>query len=173
MPEGRGIKRIGEFAELVDELEELEVCREAGGELAPRDAERRQHIERRLLELVTTRLPEEERRCFIRLACQNLVMVCAGCRQMTGVLADIGAGGVFIETGLRAAVGDTVELEIEGTAGSAAHGLRVKGTVVWSAPASSRRMGLGIAFSTLDDSTERRARRFVLAVLRERLSSAA
>lgn len=160
-----------EFKQLVDELEDLETRRSGSGGFAnPEDAARRVTIERRLMELVTTEIPRDERRDHVRLPCDLWVQVRHRTEQKPGMVVDVGAGGVFVETALEAPMGDLVDLEIERRPGTLDHGLRVRGKVAWaSATRKTGRAGLGIAFVSADEASERRLRRFVIELLRKRL----
>ncbi|MBI4510588.1 MAG: PilZ domain-containing protein [Deltaproteobacteria bacterium] len=160
-----------EFASLVDELEDIEVRRTGtGGFASPEDGARRQHIERRLVELLTTDFPSEERRDCVRLPCDLPVLVHLGTEPAKGVITDIGTGGVFVETALRADVGAYVGCEVERRPGALEHGLRVRGKIAWLAdPSKTGRPGFGVAFTANDEASERRVRRFIIELLRKRM----
>src|SRR4029077_497658 len=122
-----------EFKKLVDELEDIELRRSGSGGFATLgDAARLQHIERRLLDLVGMSLPQDERRRYVRLPCDMVVLARLGTTQHGGKISDLGAGGVFVSTALAAGVGDEVELELERRPGTLEHGLKVKGRVAWT-----------------------------------------
>lgn len=163
----------GEFKGLVDELEDLELRRTGSGGFAnAEEGARRQQVERRLIELITTILPTDQRRNHVRVPCELGVAVRIGQNQSPGIIVDVGAGGVFVATRLLAAVGDDIDVEIARRAGSMEHSLHVRGKVAWVAGAAAtregERAGLGIAFSAPDEPAERRVRRFVIELLRQR-----
>lgn len=160
-----------EFKHLVDELEDIETRRSgSGGYGSAEDAARRVQIERRLMELMVTELPKDERRKFVRLPCDLWVKLRAGDQEKPGMVVDVGAGGVFIETGLQRHTGDPIEVEIERRPGTMEHGLKVRGKVAWAAETrKTGRAGLGVAFASSDEAGERRLRRFVIELLRKRL----
>ncbi len=167
-----------EFRALVDELADLESRRSGEGAYSPDDAVRRQQIERRLLQLVTTEIPQDERRRHVRLPCDLSVTIHGPAEPAPGVVVDVGAGGIFVESGALAKPGDTVDIEIQRPPDAALHSLRVKGKVAWATTTRrTGRPGLGIAFlpatgSAADEAGERRLRRFVLSLLRKRLPDA-
>lgn len=166
---------MDEFKRLVDDLEDIEVRRSgSGGFASPEDAARRQQIERRLLELLRIEIPGDERRHFVRLPCDLWVKLKTSTADpVAAEIVDVGAGGVYVETTVRAYAGQPVEVEIERRPGTLEHGLKVRGKVAWSAESRrSGRPGLGIAFAADDDASERRLRRFVIELLRKRLPPA-
>src|SRR5687767_1287183 len=97
-----------EFKQLVDELEDIEIRRSgSGGFASPEDAGRRQHIERRLLELLRIEIPGDERRQFVRLPCDLWVKIkTSSAEAQAAEIVDVGAGGVYVETSVRAYVGE-------------------------------------------------------------------
>ena len=159
-----------EFKTLVDELEDIEQRRSgSGGFSGTDDAARRQHLERRLIQLVATELPEDERRQHVRLPCTLPVRVRIAAEQGDGIVTDVGTGGAFVETSAKARGGEPVELEVERRAGE--HGFRVRGKAAWAVPAGKgRKAGFGIAFDVGVEAGERHVRRFVIELLRKRLS---
>lgn len=159
-----------EFAMLCEELQELEGRRLASnGVPASHDGERLAHVEQRLLELLTIVLPETDRRRFVRLVTNVLVYVVAGGTKMAGILADIGPGGVFVQTLCIGDRGDVVDLEIVPTWGATAPTATVRGMVAWASRGETpSRVGLGIAFRVTDQTRSNQARRFVFDLLRTR-----
>ncbi len=89
---------------------------------------RRFEIEGRLLQLVTTEMPHDQRRRFVRVACDLLIEVIAGPQRCPGILVDVGPGGVFVQTALTARTGDAVAVVCRGGKDGA---LYLHGTVVW------------------------------------------
>lgn len=162
-----------EFRALVDELAELEARRTGSGGHLPEDAARVQQVERRLLQLVTTAIPHDERRRHVRLPCDLWVNLHVGGRDERGLVVDVGAGGVFVETPQAHAPGTLIDLEMERRPGSLEQRLRVRGKVAWAATTRrTGRAGLGIAFVAPDDAAEHGLRRFVIELLRKRLPDA-
>src|SRR5262245_42778848 len=95
-----------EFQALVDELDAIEHATEDRPELA----NRRAYIDRRLIELVSTKVPADERRQHVRLPCDLWIKVHAAGEQKLGVVSDIGAGGAFVASTLTLAEGAPVAL---------------------------------------------------------------
>jgi hypothetical protein len=156
----------GTFAKLVDELEDLDGQRTAGGGYAPEVAAQRMRVERELMKAMTARVGDDERRKFMRVPCQVDVRLRHGTSAVSGVVQDLGVGGVFVHTPLGLGVGESVDVEIARRPGQLDHGLKVHGTVAWNVDASPGRRGLGIAFTIGDEGHERRLRRFTLELLR-------
>ena len=157
-----------EFVRLVDELGDLEQERTGSAGLSGNSAARRTRVERRLMELLGADVPAAERRVGIRVVTSMVVRVKLGDAQAGGRVADVGAGGAYVETELRGNVGDVVDVEIERIKGTLAHGFHLRGQIAWlGAPEGKRRGGVGICFGAPTEADERRLRRFVLDVLRE------
>lgn len=154
------------FAKLVDELEDLDGQRTEGGGYAPEIAAKRMRLERQIMAAMTARVGDDERRKYMRVPCQVDVRLRHGSSAVSGVVQDLGIGGVFVHTPLGLGVGESVDVEIARRPGLLEHGLKVHGTVAWSADASPGRRGLGIAFALGDEGHERRLRRFTLELLR-------
>ncbi len=136
--------------------------------LSGASAGRRARVERRLMELLGADLPTEERRTGVRVVTNLPVRLRIGGNASPGRVADVGAGGAFVETALSGTVGDTVEVEVERAKGLADPWVppaRARGLAVGAQ--GRRRGGLGIAFAATSEADERRLRRFVLDVLRE------
>jgi len=159
-----------EFVRLVEELADLEQERTGSGGLSGMRAARRAQVERRLMELLGTDIPEADRRVAARVGTNLTVRVKLGDSASPGRVADVGVGGAYIETQLGAELGAPVEVEIERLKGSLAHGFHLRGQVAWQAsPVGRKRGGIGIAFAARTEADERRLRRFVLDVLREHM----
>ncbi len=159
-----------EFVRLVDELGDLEQERTGSGGLSGGSAARRARVERRIMELLGAAIPAEERRAGVRVVTNVPVKVKIGLATSPGKVADVGAGGAFVETSLPGLIGDIVDVEVERARGSMipSHGFHLRGHVAWLAPADKRRpSGLGVAFTATTEPDERRLRRFVLDLLRE------
>jgi Tfp pilus assembly protein PilZ len=158
-----------ELPQLVEQLEDLEGRRTPVG-WRPEDAVLRSALERRIMELIQTDAPGDERREHLRLPCSMDVKVRSKKRSVRAQARDIGVGGVFVETQPDDfAVGTVVEIEVRGNA-SDEHGLRVRGTVSWVTEKTDEPPGVGVSFAH-DESErhERRLRRFVVELLRHRM----
>jgi Tfp pilus assembly protein PilZ len=157
-----------EFRALVDELADLEARRGGPDGASADDAARLEQVERRLIQLITTEIPQDERRRHVRLPCDLRVSLRAGGEAGVGVVVDVGTGGIFVETTLAARSGDAIDVEIHPADGD--EPLRVRGKVAWAT--TSRRtgkLGLGIAF-VADDAGEHRLRLVIVSLLRKRLA---
>src|SRR3954468_1930723 len=97
-----------EFVRLVDELGDLEQERTGSAGLSGVSAGRRARVERRLMELMGSEVPAADRRAGVRVVTSMAVRVRIADKQAQGRVADLGAGGAFIETELRGTVGDTI-----------------------------------------------------------------
>lgn len=159
-----------EFRALVDELADLETRRTGSGGYAAEDAVRLQQIERRLLQLVTTELPQDERRKHVRLPCDLAVQLHTAGGAGAGHVIDVGTGGIFVESAVAVASGDSVDVEIKRSPGSLEHSLKVKGKVAWATTNKrTGKPGFGVAFVAGDEPSERRLRRFVIELLKKRM----
>jgi hypothetical protein len=157
-----------EFVRLVDELGDLEVERTGSNGLSGQSAARRARVERRLMELLGTDVPANERRVGVRVVTNMIVRVKLGDRNLPGRVADVGAGGAYVETEMPGTVGDIVDIEVERVPGTLSHGFHLRGQVAWTSGAEGRRRaGLGISFAAPTEADERRLRRFVLDILKE------
>jgi uncharacterized protein (TIGR02266 family) len=155
-----------DLAELVDRLDDMEGKRTPAGWEADSAVER-SAVERRIMELVATNPPEEERRKMLRIPCELEVKLKSKTQSVRAQARDIGIGGVFVQTSKPFPVGTPVHVEVR--QGSDEHGLRVRGEVSWIAAGASG-AGVGVAFSKPDsDGHERRLRRFVIELLRHRV----
>ncbi len=157
-----------EFVRLVDELGDLEQERTGSNGLSGASAGRRARVERRLMELLGSQVPASERRAGVRVVTSMVVRVKIADKSASGRVADVGAGGAYVETELRGNLGDAIDVEVERIKGTLSHGFHLRGQVAWTAsPEGKRRGGLGVAFGAATEADERRLRRFVLDVLRE------
>ena len=151
--------------ELVDLFDDLSERRTPMG-WTPDDASLLATVQRRILSLVRQAPAEDERRAHIRVPCDLQVDLRSESASTRGRASDIGLGGVFVETSSELAEGTAVELEVRGT-GTNEHGLRVRGTIAWRRTADDA--GLGVSFGEPpSEAEERRLRRFVLELLRNR-----
>jgi hypothetical protein len=159
-----------EFADLVEELVDLETERtDGGGGLSGTSAARRTRIERRLMHLLCVEIEADERRSSIRVPTNLTVMVRIGINPegFTAKLTNVGVGGAYIDVPLLARVGDDVQVTVERRRGSLEHGFQLRGRVAWLAIHDGRSRGFGINFQTATEADERRLRRLVLDLLRE------
>ncbi len=153
--------------ELVEELEDLQQRRTPVG-WTPDDAVLKSRIERRIMELVGSIPPGDERRRDVRLPCTLSVKIRSKKASARGETRDVGVGGVFVATVGAFPVGTPVEIEVRG-AGTDEHGLRVRGQVAWIGGELDA-AGVGVCFAGLDNERhERRLRRFVIELLRHRV----
>lgn len=161
-----------EFESLFAELEDIELRRTGSGRFfSERDASRWAEIERRLVALVSTDVSAKERRRHVRVPCDLWVEVHGPAGTGPGVVADIGAGGAFVETELAVRRGEEVRLVIERQPGLFEHGLDVRARVAWTGEEfDPPRRGFGVAFAADDPAATHRVRRFVLTLLRKRLA---
>ena len=168
------VERAGEFRDLVEELADLEERRVGtGGVTDPQLAGRRLQVERRLIELLQTEAGQDERRSSVRLECDLAVRLKIESTDGAGRIADIGSGGVGIATTARAERGQSVEIEIERRPGTLEHSLRVRGTVAWVTPPREGVANVGVVLAQVNEPAERRLRRFVIELLRNRLPAPA
>lgn len=147
---------------LIDELEDLERHRRFS-EAWKRE---RNAVERRLLALLSPNV-EVERRSALRVPCDLWVRIHSARSTRPGVIDDVGTGGVFVSTLMRAEVGQTLLIEIPEDPVARTAAVRVPGKVAWTG--SKRRQGLGVAFDPPIPTTERALHRMVLRLLRSRL----
>lgn len=148
-----------ELSALLAELEYLEQHRRFS-EAWKRE---RNEVEHRLLSLLSPTV-RAERRTRVRVPCDLWVRVHATRSIRPGVIDDMGAGGVFISTLMRAEVGQTLLIEIPEDTLARTAAIRVPGKVAWTG--SKRREGLGIAFDPPIPATERALHRLLLRLLR-------
>jgi hypothetical protein len=147
------------FERLVDELEAIELRRFEAGEFgSARDRARHDQIQVELSELLSTHLPAREHRRFVRVPCDLWVSVRLGDQTKPGIIDNVGAGGFFVSTVLRAQVGDVIEVELDDQ-----EPIKLRGMVVWTGGAD--RQGLGVEVPAEEQSSTG-LRRFVIELLR-------
>jgi len=154
------------LAELVARLDELEKGRPPDGwEL--HEAALASEIERRANKLVTSHAPEQERRQFLRVACELPVELRSRTHSVMATARDLGTGGVFVETPEAFEVGDEVHVTIKSPE-FGDRGVRVRGEIAWRD--TSERAGVGVSFKNRPTAAhERRLRRFIIELLRHRV----
>jgi hypothetical protein len=157
------------FADLVEELEKLDNQRTLRGGFVPELAARKQHLERVLMDALSVQVTEDQRRKYRRVPCQLEVTVTQGDTRAPGVVRDVGMGGALIDTSLPLSEGQAIEIEVPRLPGVFDHGLKVRGSVAWAAGGAAGRPGIGVAFTPIDDGSERRLRRFILELLSRRV----
>lgn len=156
---------------LVDEFEEIEARRAASGDVAdPRDAARSAQLERRLMKLLSMDTSDQQRRRYPRVSCNFWVEVRSVQSAAPGAIVDIGVGGVFVETDLSTAIGDSIELEMERQPGALAHNLIARGIVAWTGEQRRGQSGFGLSFVPRDEAMRAATSRFVFEILRKRLA---
>jgi hypothetical protein len=160
-----------ELSALIEEFEDIEARRSASGVLEDlRDAARSEQVERRLMKLLGLELADRQRRRYQRLSCDFWIEARSARDAAPGAIVDIGVGGVFVATQLTAAIGESVELEMERQPGAMAHGLIASGVVAWTGDQRGRRDGFGLCFAPRDEAARAATSRFVFEILRKRLA---
>jgi hypothetical protein len=159
-----------EFAELVDQLADLERERQASSPLGAEAAARRAQIEHRLMHLLSTDSNPDERRSSIRVPSQLWVQVRKGGEVVRGRLSNVGTGGAYVDIAMAAQIGDEVTVTVERQRGAADGGLMLRAQVAWLAASDGRSCkGFGVAFCAYGETDERRLRRLLLDLLRENM----
>ncbi len=148
------------FSELVQELVHFE--HESGG---PPDLEksiRRRSIDARLMRLLSSDTPPDERRTSVRVPGDLPVTIHAGGKALAGVIVDLGEGGmrVFLRSG--AVEGDSVDVELDGGDEKNA---RATARVQWKKQREDG-VDLGLHFTVQPEPHRRRMRRLILEILR-------
>ena len=161
-----------EFADLVEQLVDLEQLRTGSMGLSGDAAVKRTRIERRLMHLLCAEVAPDERRSSIRVPSHLAVQARHGNSVATGRLTNVGVGGAFIDTPMPVAIGDEVVIVVERQRGSFEHSFQLRARVAWLASSDGRACsGFGVSFSITSDADERRLRRLVLDLLREHIPS--
>jgi len=143
--------------ELIDRLEDIEGNRTPVG-WTSREATHRVSVERRILDLVTR--PHGAVGQTVR--CHLAITLRSWNRKATGLVRELGAGGVFVETEPGWMIGNEVEMQVQ--AASDEYGLRVRAVI-----RSVERGRLRVSFTDRrTEGEERRIRRFVLEAVRNR-----
>ncbi len=150
--------------ELVEYLDDLAGRRTPVG-WTPDDAVAKTKVERRILEMVRTTVPEEARSEATQLACDVAVELRTKDDSYPARVVSIGEGGVFLATDADLPMTTHVHVLMQGGAGDE-RGVHVRGQIGWRGDAPR---GLGVGFAEQpSEAHERRLHRFVLEVLRHR-----
>jgi len=138
-----------QIAPLLDELAHLELT----GANPHRSAE----LKERVLALFETH------RQAMRFECTLPVQVRVDGRREAGVITNIGAGGLLVQTTAPAAQGVSVEVTVQGDVALA--GASIKGSVVWAQPG----VGLGVAYQPMDPATLERLQAHLVSLATQAL----
>lgn len=152
------------FSELVQELASYE------HDSGPPDLEkaiRRRSIDARLMRLISSDAPDDERRGSVRVPGDLPVKLFAGERQLSGTIVDLGEGGLRVRLGEPAEGVDAVEVELE----VPDRPVRAAARVSWRKPGPDG-ADLGLRFVGQPDAHRRRMRRLVIELLRKLPSQA-
>jgi len=147
------------FSELVQELAHYE--QDSG----PPDLEksiRRRSIDARLMRLLSSDTPVDERRSSIRVPGDLPVTLRAGDKTLAGTLVDLGEGGIRVHLSADGIEGDAVEVELDGSDDKHP---QATAQVQWKKPRESG-FDIGLHFVTQAEPHRRRMRRLILEILR-------
>jgi len=147
------------FSELVQELAQFE------HDSGPPDLEksiRRRSIDARLMRLLSSDVPSDERRASVRVPGDLPVKLHVGDKSVDGTIVDLGEGGLRVHLTGDGVDGDAVEVELDSPDPQHA---RATATVQWK-KASDAGVDLGLHFITQAEPHRRRLRRLVLEILR-------
>ena len=146
------------FSELVQELAHYEQ------DTGPPDLEksiRRRSIDARLMRLLSSDAPVDERRSSIRVPGDLPVKLHAGEKTLVGTIVDLGEGGIRVHLPADG-VGDTVEVELDSD--DPKH-TQATAKVQWKKPQADG-LDVGLHFVTQAEPHRRRMRRLILEILR-------
>jgi hypothetical protein len=147
------------FSELVQELAQYE------HESGPPDLEkaiRRRSIDARLMRLLSSDAPVDERRASIRVPGDLPVKLHAGDKTLAGTIVDLGEGGMRVHLAADGVDGDAVDVELESPDPQHA---RATAKVQWRKPREEG-VDVGLHFVTQAEPHRRRMRRLILEILR-------
>ena len=147
------------FSELVQELAQYE------HESGPPDLEksiRRRSIDSRLMRLLSSDAPVDERRASVRVPGDLPVTLRAGEKSLSGTIVDLGEGGIRVHLAADGIDGDAVEVELDSPDPQHA---RANAQVQWKKPREAG-VDVGLHFVTQAEPHRRRMRRLVLEILR-------
>lgn len=143
--------------ELVDRLEDIDGNRTPVGWTSG-EATHRVSLERRIVDLVT----RQRGAVGPTVRCHLAITLRSGNRKAAGLVRELGAGGVFVETEPGWMIGNEVEMQVQ--AASDEYGLKVRAAI-----RAVERGRLRVSFGEQrTEGEERRIRRFVLEVVRNR-----
>ncbi|HEY2748486.1 MAG TPA: PilZ domain-containing protein [Polyangia bacterium] len=147
------------FSELVQELAQYE------HESGPADLEkaiRRRSIDARLMRLLSSDLPGDERRASVRVPGDLPVKLHVGDKTLEGTIVDLGEGGMRVHLASDGIEGDTIDVELDSPDPQHA---RATAKVQWK-KARDAGFDIGLHFATQAEPHRRRLRRLVLEILR-------
>ncbi len=147
------------FSELVQELAHYE------HESGPPDLEkaiRRRSIDARLMRLLSSDAPADERRASIRVPGDLPVKLHVGDKTLAGTIVDLAEGGIRVHLPSGAVDGEAVEVELDSPDPQNA---RATAKVQWKKPREEG-VDLGLHFVTQAEPHRRRLRRLILEILR-------
>ena len=148
------------FSELVQELAQYE------HESGPPDLEksiRRRSIDARLMRLLSSDAPVDERRASVRVPGDLPVKLHAGGKSLDGTIVDLGEGGIRVHLAGDGVDGEAIEVELGAPEGQQA--ARATAKVQWKKPREGG-VDVGLHFVTQAEPHRRRLRRLVLEILR-------
>ncbi len=147
------------FSELVQELSGYE------HDSGPPDLEksiRRRSIDARLMRLLSTEGPLDERRSSVRVPGDLPVTLHVGGKAVGAVILDLGEGGMRVHLRSGTVEGDTVDVELDGPDPQHA---RATAKVQWRKQRDDG-LDLGLYFTVQPEPHRRRMRRLILEILR-------
>ena len=154
------------FSELVQELARYE------HDTGPPDLEksiRRRSIDARLMRLLSSDAPVDERRSSIRVPGALPVPLRPGDKTLAATIVDLGEGGIRVRVPADGVNGDTVEVELDSEDGKQT---QATATVQWKKPQADG-LEVGLHFATQAEPHRRRMRRLILQILRRMPAPAA
>jgi hypothetical protein len=147
------------FSELVQELSHYE--HETGNEPDLEKAIRRRSVDARLMRLIGTAAPGDERRAGVRVPGDLAVKLYAGDRAIDANIVDLAEGGLRVRTHELPPETAIVGVELPEEHES----LRAQAKVAWKNKLSDR-FELGLAFVSQPEMNRRRMRRVIIEILR-------
>jgi PilZ domain-containing protein len=147
------------FSELVQELAHYE--QDSG----PPDLEkaiRRRSIDARLMRLLSSDAPVDERRASVRVPGDLPVTLHVGAKALPGTIVDLGEGGIRVHLTSGSVDGESIDVELDSPDPQHA---RATATVQWK-KARDEGLDVGLHFVTQAEPHRRRLRRLILEILR-------
>ena len=147
------------FPELVQELAQYE------HDTGPPDLEkslRRRSVDARLMRLLSSDVPGDERRASVRVPGDLPVTLYVGEKTLKGTLVDLGEGGMRVHLVADGFDGDAVDVELDSPDPQHA---RATAKVQWK-KAQEGGVDIGLHFATQAEPHRRRMRRLILEILR-------
>jgi hypothetical protein len=149
------------FNELVQELAHYE--HDVGGERDLEKAIRRRSVDARLMRLIGSDAPADERRSGVRVPGEIPVKLHDGERPIAATIVDLAEGGLRVKTEEAAPESATIEVELP--MDEANEALRANARVAWKKQLADR-FELGLSFVAIPEMNRRRMRRLVIELLR-------